>query len=150
LISRSCFEKLVKDHKTEHGAKGLRRSVQFVTMLFGQISGQHSLRSIERGMNSWYHPGIQPGGKPVKRSTLSYANNNRSSHLFKCVFEWLLGEASPHGFRFKNPLYRIDATTIDLCIKLFPQRKGGNKADGKTGSSRENPVFCGSIERAVT
>jgi hypothetical protein len=40
------------------------------------------------------------------------------------VFECLLGEAqemkSSHGFRFKNPLYSIDSTTIDLCTKLFP------------------------------
>jgi IS4 transposase len=89
----------------------MRSWVQFVNMLFGQISGQHGLRSIEQGMNShynsMYHPGIPCGGKPVKRSTLSYANTHRSSNLFKAVFEWLLGEAqklkSPHGFKFKNP-----------------------------------------------
>ncbi|MDR0475192.1 MAG: DUF4372 domain-containing protein, partial [Treponema sp.] len=58
LISRSHFEKQVKEHKTEHGAKGLRSWTQFVTMLFSQISGQHGLRSIEQSMNrqrnGWY------------------------------------------------------------------------------------------------
>jgi hypothetical protein len=95
LISRSRFEKLVQEHKTEHGAKGLRSCVQFVSMLFGQISGQHGLRSIEQGMNSQYnslyHLGIPAGSKPVKRSSLSYANNHRDSNLFKDVFEWLVG-----------------------------------------------------------
>ena len=28
-----------------------------------------------------------------------------------------------HRFRFKNPLYTIDATTIDLCLRLFPWAK---------------------------
>jgi len=51
-ISRYRFEKLIKEHKTEHGAKGLRSWTQFATMLFGQLTGQHGLRSMEQGMNS--------------------------------------------------------------------------------------------------
>ena len=39
LISRSRFEKLVKEYKTEYGAKGLKSWTQFITMLFSQISG---------------------------------------------------------------------------------------------------------------
>jgi hypothetical protein len=46
LVSRSRFEKLVKEHETEHGAKGLRSWTQFVTMLFSQLTGQHGLRSM--------------------------------------------------------------------------------------------------------
>ena len=33
LVSRSVFEKLAKEYKTEHGAKGLRSWTQFVAML---------------------------------------------------------------------------------------------------------------------
>ena len=25
-----------------------------------------------------------------------------------------------HHFRFKNPLYSLDASTIDLCLSMFP------------------------------
>jgi len=140
LISISHFEKLVKEHKTEHGAKGLRSWTQFVTMLFSQLTGQHGLRSMEQGMNSqrncWYHLGITNTEREVKRSTLSYANAHRSADLFKAVFESLLIQAQAilgnHGFRFKNPLYSIDSTTIDLCLQLFPwadfrKNKGGIK-----------------------
>jgi len=28
--------------------------------------------------------------------------------------------ASGHKFRFKNPLYSLDASTIDLCLSVFP------------------------------
>ena len=73
LISRSHFEKLVKEYKTEHGAKGLKSWTQFVTMLFSQLTSQHGLRSMEQSMNkqrnSWYHLGITNIEREIKRST---------------------------------------------------------------------------------
>ena len=154
LVSRSRFEKLVKEHKTEHCAKGLKSWTQFATMLFSHISGQHGLRSIENSMNSqrnsWYHMGISNPERGIKRSTLSYANSHRDSNLFKAVFETLLNEAQslkePHGFRFKNPLYSIDSTIIDLCLKLFPwadfrKGKGGIKLTVKLDHQGKIPCF---------
>ncbi len=154
LISRSRFEKLVKEHKTEHGAKGLKSWTQFVAMLFGQLTGQHGLRSMEQGMNSqrngWYHMGIANAEREVKRSTLSYANAHRSADLFKALFASLLIQAqtlkASHGFRFKNPLYSIDSTTIDLCLKLFPwadfrKGKSGIKLTVKLDHQGKIPCF---------
>jgi hypothetical protein len=73
--------------------------------------------------NSFYYLGIE-GNTEVKRSILSYANSNRSADLYKSLFETTLEKAqqksASHGFRFKNPLYSVDAMTIDLCLKLFP------------------------------
>ena len=155
LISRSRFEKLVKKHKTEHGAKGLRSWTQFVTMLFSQISGQHGLRSMEQSINNqrngWYHMGITDTEREVKRSTISYANAHRDSNLFKELFFTLLNEAqskkATHGFRFKNPLYSIDSTIIDLCLKLFPwadfrRGKGGIKLTVKLDHQGKIPCFA--------
>jgi len=154
LVSRSRFEKLVKEHKTEYGAKGLRSWTQFVAMLFSQLTGQHGLRSMEQGMNSqrngWYHMGITNAEREVKRSTLSYANAHRSADLFKAVFSSLLIQAQAqlgsHGFRFKNPLYSIDSTTIDLCLKLFPwadfrKGKAGIKLTVKLDHQGKIPCF---------
>jgi len=154
FISRSRFERLVKEYQTERGAKGLRSWTQFVTMLFSQISGQHGLRSIEQGMNSqrngWYHMGITDTQREIKRSTLSYANAHRNADLFKAVFENLLTQAqavkSNHGFKFKNPLYSIDSTIIDLCLKLFPwadfrKGKGGIKLTVKLDHQGKIPCF---------
>jgi len=154
LISRSHFEKLVKEYKTEHCAKGLRSWMQFVVMLFGQISNQHGLRSLEQGMNSqrnsWYHLGIRNTEKEIKRSTLSYANTHRDSNLFKAVFEYLLVTAqsikAKHGFKFKNPLHSIDSTIIDLCFTLFPwadfrKEKAGIKITVKLDHRGKIPSF---------
>jgi putative transposase len=155
FISRSRFEKLVKEHKTEHGAKGLRSWTQFVCMLFAQISGQHGLRSIEQSMNNqrnvWYHMGITNTERKVKRSTLSYANARRDSSLFKALFFTLVLEAqskkAAHGFKFKNPLYSIDSTTIDVCLKLLPwadfrKGKGGIKMTVKLDHQGKIPCFA--------
>jgi len=96
-------------------------------MLFGQLAGQDSLRGIEAGLASQpralYHFGI----KPVRRSTLAYANAHRTHELFKKIFDRMLSQclavAPRHKFRFKNPLYSLDATTIELCLSLFDWAK---------------------------
>ena len=44
--------------------------------------------------------------------------------LYETLFGRLLSRcqqcAPRHGFRFKNKLYAVDATTIDLCLAVFP------------------------------
>jgi putative transposase len=100
--------------------------------------------------NNLYHLGIGNDGREVKRSTLSYANNNRDAGLYEGLFEQVLADAqkmkSPHGFRFKNPLSSFDSTTIDLCLKLFPwaefrKNKGGIKLNIKLDHQGKIPSF---------
>jgi hypothetical protein len=82
-------------------------------MIFGQISGQHGLRSIERAMNSqrnsFYHFGVNEKTE-IKRSTLSYANNNRNADLYKDVFEAMLEtvrqNSVSHGFIVNTVILR--------------------------------------------
>jgi hypothetical protein len=129
-------------------SKGFSSWEHFVAMLFGQFAGQDGLRGIETGMASQakhlYHLGVQS----VKRSTLAYANAHRSSDVFKSVFETMLGivsrQAPRHKFRFKNDLYSIDATTVDLCLGLYDwaklrTTKGGIKVHGKLNHSGHFP-----------
>ena len=44
--------------------------------------------------------------------------------LYEALFGRLLARcqqrAPRHGFRFKNKLYAVDASTIDLCLAAFP------------------------------
>lgn len=123
MFPRLEFKKFVEDTGTEYHARGFTSWNHFVSMLFGQLAGQDSLRSIEAGLatqaRSLYHFGV----KPVSRSTLAYANEHRSYELFQKLFLWMLSKCqavSPrHKFRFKNRLYSLDATTIDLCLSLF-------------------------------
>jgi putative transposase len=151
MFSRFEFQKAIKETKTEYHSRGFRSWNHFVSMLFGQLSGQDSLRCIEAGLASQaktlYHLGV----RPVHRSTLSYANAHRSHELFKKIFEWMLSKCQPlapkHKFRFKNPLYSIDATTIDLCLSLFNwakfrTTKGAVKLHVKLTHSGYLPIFA--------
>lgn len=123
LFSRYEFDKIVREHNTEHHARGVRSWSQFVAMLFGQLAGLDSLRGIEAGLATQgkhlYHLGVTP----INRSSLSYANAHRSASLFEAMFYQMLSKcqtiAPRHNFRFKNPLYSIDATVITLCLSLF-------------------------------
>ena len=151
MFSRFQFQKAVNETQSEYHARGFRSWNHFVAMLFGQLSGQDSLRGIEAGLasqaQSLYHFGV----RPVHRSTLSYANEHRSHELFKKLFEWMLSQCQPvapkHQFRFKNPLYSIDATTIDLCLSLFEwatfrKTKGAVKLHVKLNHSGYLPSFA--------
>lgn len=123
LIPRFEFQKAVQHTGAEYHARGFSSWSQFGAMLFGQLSGQDNLRGIAAGLasqqKSLYHLGIER----VSRSTLAYANEHRSFALFEQVFAWLLSKckdvAPRHTFRFKNPVFSIDATTIDLCLSLY-------------------------------
>jgi len=151
MISRFEFQKAVNETQTEYHARGFRSWNHFVSMLFGQLSAQDSLRGIEAGLASQAHLLYHLGVGPVHRSTLSYANAHRSHELFKIVFEWMLSKCQPlapkHKFRFKNPLYSIDATTIDLCLSLFDwakfrRTKGAVKLHVKLNHSGYLPSFA--------
>lgn len=123
IFSRYEFGKAVKEAKTERHARGFSSWSHFVSMLFGQLAGQDSLRGIEAGLASQSRALYHFGVKPVRRSTLAYANGHRTHELFKKIFERMLSKCLPlapkHKFRFKNPLYSLDATVIDLCLSLF-------------------------------
>lgn len=127
MFSRYDFQESVLETGAEYHARGFTSWNHFVAMLFGQLSGQDSLRTIEAGLatqsEALYHLGI----RPVHRSTLAYANEHRTHELFKKIFFHMLSKcqeiAPKHKFRFKNPLYSIDNTIIALCLSLYDWAK---------------------------
>ena len=124
LFPRREFAELVKKHAGERQAKGFTCWTQFVAMTFCQLGRAQSLREITDGLRSCEgklrHLGIK---EAPARSTLAYANEHRPWEIYRDVFGALLGRCRPlapgHGFRFKNKLYSLDATTITLCASMF-------------------------------
>jgi len=96
-------------------------------MLYAQISGKDSLRDIQNSIaaqgSKLYHIGLQP----VKRSTLADANQTRSYRIYEELFYKILQRCKSvtpkHKFKFKNPLYTLDGTVIDLCLSTFDWAK---------------------------
>jgi len=150
MFPRYDFQESVLETGSEYHARGFTSWNHFVAMLFGQLSGQDSLRTIEAGLatqsEALYHLGI----RPVHRSTLAYANEHRTHELFEKTFFNMLSKcqdvAPKHKFQFKNPLYSIDTTVIDLCLSLynwakFRATKGAVKLHIKLNHSGYLPAF---------
>ena len=75
----------------------------------------------------------------VSKSTLSEAMNRRDPEIFKALFEEILDRAlkcaPQHKFRFHNPLYAIDSTTIDLCRSRDFAQAGLSDPEEKPGKA---------------
>ena len=139
IVPRNSFQLLVHQCGAERHAKGFSSWDQYVAMLFCQLAQAKSLREISDGLavtcGKLSHLGLRTA--PAK-STLSYANAHRPWQLYQNAFFHLRDfcrNESPgkkRQFRFKNKLFSIDSTTIDLCLSLFPwanfrQTKGAIK-----------------------
>ena len=125
---RGEFEEMVIKYKTEKNAKGFSSWSQFVSMLFCQMAQAKSLREICGGLKCCLgklkHLGVRTA---PNKSTLSYANKNRSYKLYEELFyktlEKCKGFAPDKKFRFKNKLLSLDSSVIDLCLNLFEWAK---------------------------
>jgi len=133
------FNKCVHQYRGNQRVRSFSCLDQFLCMAFAQLTYRESLRDIEtclRAMNpKLYHAGIR--GK-VSRSTLADANEKRPWQIYADFAQVLIQLARPlyvgddFGVELKHTAYALDATTIDLCLSLFPwakfrKRKGAVK-----------------------
>ncbi len=159
IFSKTEFYAAVRETKSEKGAKGFTCWGQFVAMLFCQVGQAHSLREICGGLASCLgklkHLGIETA---PSRSTLSYANEKRPWQLYQKVFYQLLDKcraiAPGKKFRFKNKLFSLDASVIELCASLFDwatfrQTKGAVKLHLLLDHDGYLPVFAHITEGSV-
>ena len=124
LIPRHEFETLANKHHSGRSFRTASRWSQFVTMAMGQLSGRSSLRDIVESISAQAHRLYHLGSAKLSRSNLARINEDKPYALYEALFGKLLsrcqGMAPGHDFRFKNPLYSLDASTIDLCLSAFP------------------------------
>ncbi|GER94756.1 transposase [hot springs metagenome] len=160
IFSKSEFYEAVRETKADKGVKGFSCWGQFVAMLFCQLGQAHSLREITGGlatcMGKLRHLGIE---EAPKRSTLSYANNHRPWQMYERVFYTLLDKCKglaqgKKKFRFKNKLFSLDSTIIELCASLFNwakfrQTKGAVKLHLLLDHEGYLPVFANITEGRV-
>lgn len=123
-LSRHEFETEAKRHHVGQKLRSTSRWDQFIGMAMSQLSGRQSLRDIQSNLESQRHKLYHVGAKPIARSTLARLNEHQPAALYENVFHRLLGHCrnlpGKHKFRFKNPLYSLDASAIDLSLNVFP------------------------------
>jgi hypothetical protein len=127
-IPRHQFDTLVSNLGGDRYVKAFTTWSQLATLFYAQASGKNSLRDIQNALalqaGKLYHLGLPDR---ICRSTLADANAKRDWRIFESLFYRLLArcrDVTPrHQFRFKNPLYSLDSTVIDLCLSMFPWAK---------------------------
>lgn len=127
LVPRHDFNRLAKCNHCGGELRKMTRWSQFVAMGLGHVARRLSLRDVVATLQAQgqrlYHLGV----KSVARSSLARVNEEQPYALYEALFDRLLVQcralAPRHGFRFKNKLYSIDASLIDLSLKIFPWSK---------------------------
>lgn len=123
-LSRHEFEGLAKLHHVGQKLRSASRWDQFVGMAMSQLSGRQSLRDIQSNLEAQQHKLYHLGAKPIARTTLARLNEKQPAELYEALFYKLLArcksQPGKHKFRFKNPLYSLDASALDLSLSLFP------------------------------
>ena len=124
FIPRHQFAALENQHSTGRKFRNFSRWNQFTHLMFMQLTGRASLRDGIQSMNSRARDLYHLGAKPVARATFADANNIRPASFYQALFEKMYQRCrivSPkHKFKFKNKLYSLDASVIDLSLGAFP------------------------------
>ena len=127
FIPWTSLARIVARYGGDSGVRSLSCPEQFRAMAFAQLTYRESLRDIETcllaNQTKLYSMGFR---SPVRRSTLADANEGRDWHIWADLAALLIKRArklycnDSFGIELSNTVYALDATTIDLCLSLFP------------------------------
>jgi len=121
------FRRCVQRYRGNRKIKRFSCLDQYLCMAFAQLTYRESLRDIEACLraqhNKLYHMGIRAA---VSRNTLSNANKVRDWCIYADLAQSLIHIArglyidEDFGVELDQTVYALDATTIDLCLSVFP------------------------------
>jgi transposase len=121
------FNKCVRRYHGNHRIRTFSCYDQFLCMAFGQLTYRDSLRDVVTCLDvlktKLFHVGIRGN---VSRTTLADANENRDWCIYADFAQVLIAQArmlyadEDFGIELDETVYALDASTIDLCLSLFP------------------------------
>ena len=124
----STFRRCVATHRGDHKVQDFSCLDQFFAMSFAQLTARESLRDIEVNLRAQsarlYHMGFRC--KTISRNTLANANATRPWQMYADFAQHLIGiarplyAAEPLAVDLDATVYAFDATTIDLCLSVYP------------------------------
>jgi hypothetical protein len=126
-LPQHTFRRCVERYGGNQHVKRFTCQDQFRCMAFAQLTYRESLRDIEACLraqhNKLYHMGIRAA---ISRSTLADANERRDWRIYADLAQALINIArklylhEDFGVDLDNTVYALDASTIDLCLSVFP------------------------------
>ena len=130
FVSRYEFNKCVARYKGNRWVKNFSCWDQFLSLSFGQLSYQDSLRGIVICINSQkeklYHLGFS---SVLARTTLAKASEQRDWRIYRDFAEVLIKQAKELYCndddleQLSGACYVIDSSTIELCLNIFQWAK---------------------------
>lgn len=127
FLPGTTFTRLVHRYGGDRCVKSLTCDDQFRVMAFAQLTDRESLRDIEVCLAAQsaklYHMGFR---QEIKRSTVADANELRDWRIYAEFAQRLIAQTrtldlgESLGGELENTAYALDATTIDMCLSVFP------------------------------
>jgi hypothetical protein len=124
------FDTCVRRYRGDHKIKTFPCSEHLRVMAFAQLTYRESLRDIETCLRAVgtkrYHMGIRSN---ISRNNLSHANQTRDWRIYADFAQVLIAQArslyaeEDLGIDLEATVYALDASTIDLCLAMFPWAK---------------------------
>lgn len=121
------FRACVARYRGDYKVRSFSCLDQFLTLAFAQLTYRESLRDIATALRAMqpklYHMGFRGA---IARTTLAEANESRDWRLYANFAHTLIATArrlyatEDLGLELTQTVYALDATTIDLCLSLFP------------------------------
>jgi hypothetical protein len=121
------FRRFVARYQGDRNVRSFTCLDQYLCMAFAQLTYRASLRDIEACLRAQqqklYHMGIRGS---VAKSNLADANEQRAWRIYADLAHSLIATArtlysnEPLGIDLQQTVYALDATTIDLCLSMFP------------------------------
>ena len=152
LLDYDKFRHLVDKYGGNRYVKHLTCWNQLLALMFGQLSNRESLRDVivalEAHRSKCFHLGL--GRKPIAKTTLATANQNRDYRIFEEFAFYMMAQAREKRaediFKLGGKVYAFDSTTIPLCLSVFwwakfRKKKSGVKAHVLYDLEAQVPAF---------
>ena len=152
FLDRNHFNYLVRKYDGNKYIKHLTCWNQLLALMFGQLCNRESLRDVIVAIGAHrtkcFHLGL--GRKPIAKTTLATANQNRDYRIFEEFAFYMMAQAREKRaediFKLGGKVYAFDSTTIPLCLSVFwwakfRKKKGGVKAHVLYDLEAQVPAF---------
>ena len=152
FLDRNHFNYLARKYDGDKYVKHLTCWNQLLALMFGQLSNRESLRdlivALEAHQSKCFHLGL--GRKPIAKTTLATANQNRDYRIFEEFAFYMMEQARRNRaadiFKLGGKVYAFDSTTIPLCLSVFwwakfRKKKGGVKVHVLYDLEAQVPAF---------
>ncbi len=152
FLDRNHFNYLTRKYDGNKYVKHLTCWNQLLALMFGQLCNRESLRDVivalEAHQSKCFHLGL--GRKPIAKTTLATANQNRDYRIFEEFAFYMMAQAREKRaadiFKLGGKVYAFDSTTIPLCLSVFwwakfRKKKGGVKAHVLYDLEAQVPAF---------